>query len=102
MATLKTYVRNLWTAEKTIYSKLSGGVQDMRVMPYWSRLLVLTLNVIISVLIKVLTDKAVVTDAELNAALTAATGATYPVQPETIPVEDEDRGTHPVDPDVGV
>jgi hypothetical protein len=101
MATLKTYVRTLWAAEKTIYSKLSGGVQDLRVMPYWSRLIVLTLDVIISVLIKVLTDKAVVTDAELNTALAAATGAAYPVQPEIIPTEDEDRGTHPVDPDVG-
>jgi hypothetical protein len=102
MATLKTYVRTLWTAEKTIYSKLSGGVQDLRVMPYWSRLIVLTLDVILGVLIKALTDKGVLTDAELNAAITGATGATYPVQPEMLPVEDEDAGTHPVDPDVGV
>jgi len=102
MATLKTYVRNLWGAEKTIYSKLSGGVQDLRVMPYWSRLVVLTLDVVISVLIKALTDKGVLTDAELNTALTAAAGASYPVQPEQIPVENEDTGTHPVDPDVGV
>jgi len=102
MATLKTYVRNLWGAEKTIYSKLSGGVQDLRTAPYPVRLIVITFNVIISLLIKALTDKAILTDAELNAAVTTATGATYPVQPEVIPPEDEDRGTHPVDPDVGV
>ncbi len=100
MATLKTYVRTLWAAEKTIYSKL-GGTGDLRVIPYSVRLIVLTLDVILSVLIKALTDKAVITDAELNAALAVATSATYPVQPEIIPTEDEDRGTHPVDPDVG-
>jgi hypothetical protein len=102
MATLKTYVRNLWAAEKTIYGKLSGGVQDLRTMPYWSRLIVLTLNVVLSVLIKALTDKGVLTDAELNAALTTAGAATYPVQPESVPVADEDTGSTPIDPDVGV
>lgn len=101
MATLKTYVRTLWGAEKTIYGKLTGGMGDLKIIPYELRIAFLTINVILGVILKALTDKGVITDADLQASLNTATGAAYPQQPVSVPRTDEDQGTIAPDPDLG-
>jgi hypothetical protein len=102
MATLKAYVVNLWSAQKTIYFKLTGGKGDLKVMPYELRVAFLTLDVVLGVILKALTDKGVLTDQDLQAAISNATGATYPVQPGDVPRTDVDLGTTSPDPDLGV
>lgn len=102
MATLKAYVTNIWSAEKTIYAKLTGNKGDLKIMPYELRVAFLTVNVILGVILKALTDKGAVTDADLQAAINNATSATYPVQPGEVPRTDVDLGTTSPDPDLGV
>jgi hypothetical protein len=102
MATLKTYVTTIWSAQKTIYQKLSGGrPDDLKYMPFELRVAFLTINVILAVILKALTDKGLVTDQELQAGLNTATGATYPVQPQSVMRADEDLGRTAPDPDMG-
>jgi hypothetical protein len=102
MATLKAYVTNIWSAQKTIYRKLSGGQSDdLKLMPFELRVAFLTVDVILGVILKALTDKGVLTDADLQAALTNATSASYPVQPVNTVRTDEDLGTVAPDPNLG-
>ncbi len=102
MATLKAYVTNLWSAQKTIYKKLSGGTGDLKIMPWEMRLAFLTIDVTLGVILKALTDKGVITDSDLQTAINNATSATYPRQPDTVQRTDEDLGTVSPDPDLGV
>lgn len=103
MASLKTYVTSIWSAQKTIYRKLSGGtVDDLKLIPFPLRVAILTIDVTLGVILKALTDKGVLTDAELQAAFSTATGATYPVQPDSVPPVNEEEGRLSVpDPDLG-
>lgn len=103
MATLKAYVTNLWSAQKTIYRKLAGGnPEDLKYMPFELRVAFLTIDVTLGVILKTLTDKGVITDQELQAAINNATGATYPVQPQSVMRADEELGRVAPDPDLGV
>jgi len=101
MATLKTYVTNIWSAQKTIYRKLTGN-GDLKIMSWDLRVAFLTIDVILGVILKALTDKGVITDLELQTALTNAVNASYPPQPVTVQRTDEDLRTVSPDPDLGV
>ena len=101
MATLKTYVQNLWATEKTIYGKLGGDAGDLRIVPFSMRLVVLTMDVVLAVIVKVMVDKGLLTDAELKTAFDTAAGLDYPEQPEQAPRDDADLNTSAVDPNMG-
>lgn len=101
MATLKTYVMNIWGAQKTIYAKLTGGTGDLKVIPFNLRVAFLTIDVILGVIIKALTDKGVITDADLQVAINNATSASYPEQPQFVKPIDEESGTVSQDPNLG-
>lgn len=95
MATVKAYALNLWRAHRTISRKLGLSVDygsaDVQV-------LVASSDVMLAGLVKVLTDKGLVTDAELNTVYTALANFTYP--PLSTTPAPEDGGTAP-DIDLG-
>lgn len=97
MATVKQYSRNLWTVQKTIMRKLGldvlwGGPED--------KIRAMSGDVMLGTLIKLLTDKGVLTDAELNAAYTAVAAFDFPVIRDG-PLPPLGEGD-PADPDLGV
>ena len=77
MATVKQYVVAMRTAQKQVGIKLGSGLSDKR-----SQVLVTSVLAILGVLVKLLVDKGVVTDAELQTALDAAMADTYPDEPD--------------------
>jgi hypothetical protein len=95
MASVKTYVQKLWTVHKTVSRKLGADVSWGSID---SRVNALTTDVIVACLVKTLTDKGLVTDAELQAVFNAVASADFPAQPNT--VEPVDGGSPP-DPDLG-
>lgn len=96
MATLKQYTRNLWQVHRTVAGKLGLNVT-------WGepeqRVLVIADDVMLAVLLKLLVDKGLVTDAELNAAYNAAASAALPKQPPVVAAPGEDEA--PAEPDLG-
>jgi hypothetical protein len=68
VATLKNYCRTLWDMQQTVSRKLG---MDLRTAPYTLRVTVLAMDAALAVVIKALTDKGVITDAELNASVQA-------------------------------
>jgi hypothetical protein len=97
MATVKQYAKNLWGVHKIVALKLgvdiTWGSQEKRVMA-------ISNDILLAGLIKVLTDNAVITDAQLNAVYNAITSAAFPVQPSEVPGNQD--GTQAADPDIGV
>jgi hypothetical protein len=77
MATVKAYVVAMRTAQKQVGLKLGSGLGDKR-----AQVLVTSVLAILGVLIKLLVDKGIVTDAELQAALNAAQADTYADEPD--------------------
>lgn len=96
MATIKQYARNLWQVQRSVAQKLGVNIA-------WSqpdlRVVALSSDVCLATLIKVLTDKGVVTDPELQTAFNAVLNADFPKQTSSIPAPDE-NGDVP-DPDLG-
>ncbi len=78
MATVKQYVTQIWDRQRVIGRKLGS---DVGRVDKQTRVLVLSIDVIIAVIVKVLVDKGVVTDAELLAALDAARDDIYADEP---------------------
>lgn len=97
MATVKQYVTSLWEAQQVISRKLGF---DIRRAPLEMRCIVLAVDVTLGVVIKVLTDGNVITDAALQTRLNAVRDATYPLQPASVPSPDEVTGEVPA-PDLG-
>lgn len=97
MPTVKQYSLNLWKVQKVIMSKLGLNVS-------WSgpedKARAMTEDIMLGTLLKVLVDKGLVTDAELNAAYTTVATATFPpgVWAPPPPLGEGD----PADPDLGV
>lgn len=96
MATIKQYALNLWRTHATVTQKLGleavwGGLDK--------RAQILSTDVMLAGLIKVLTDKGVVTDSDLNAVYAAIRNADFPALPPAVsaPLDNE---TVP-DPDLG-
>lgn len=77
MATVKQYVVNMRMAQRDVAIKLGSGLNDKR-----SQVLVTSVLAILGVLIKLLVDKGVVTDLELQNALNSAQADTYSDEPD--------------------
>lgn len=96
MATLKTYARQLWSVQRSVAEKfgiqLAGATADQRAI-------VLSGDVTLAMLLKILTDKGVITDAELLAVANQVKAATFPQLPGEVvgnsdePLPDPDMGT---------
>lgn len=82
MATVKQYVNNMLDVEQKIGRKYDC---DITQMPKELRVLNLAILAVIAVVVKTLTDNAIITDAQLNATLTAARDDTYPREPDVPP-----------------
>lgn len=96
MATLKAYTRNLWRVHRTVTAKLglnvTWGVPEQRV-------LVIADDLMLAGLVKLLVDKGLITDAELNAMYSAVEALALPKQPAVVAAPSEDEA--PADPDLG-
>lgn len=77
MATVKAYVAAMRTAQQGVAMKLGSSLADKR-----SQVLVTSVLAVQGVLIKLLVDKGVVTDQELQQALNTAQGDAYPDEPD--------------------
>lgn len=82
MASVKAYVASMLDVEQKIARKLDSDISQL---PKEFRVLNLAIIAIIAVLVKTLTDNAVITDAQLNAVLAAARDDTYPSEPSEYP-----------------
>lgn len=82
MATTKQYAKNVRDAMRTIARKMGLYVDSS---DKTLRVVASAVAVPIGVLAKVLVDKGVVTDAELQAALNAAAADDYPEEPNDPP-----------------
>lgn len=96
MATVKQYTLRLWKAHATVSRKLGVDVEwgalDKRVQT-------LSADVMLAGILKVLTDKGVLTDTELNQVYAQITNASFPALPVGIPAPQE--GVTTPDPDLG-
>lgn len=95
MATVKQYAINLWKTHRAVAQKLG---MNMAVGGPEERIRALSSDVLLAGLVKILTDKGVVTDAELNAMYTSLANADYP-RPGTVPQDPDQQAP---DPDLGV
>lgn len=97
MATVKQYTANLWKAHKVVCRKLGMDVS-------WGdpgeRVRVVSSDVMLAGLLKILVDKGVISDADLTAAYTAITNATFPVLPP-VGYPNFAEGDVAADPDLG-
>lgn len=96
MATIKQYALRLWRAHATVSRKLGVDVEwgalDKRVQT-------LSADVMLAGLVKVLTDKGLITDTELNQIYAQITNASFPALSVSIPAPQE--GVTVPDPDLG-
>lgn len=95
MATLKVYAKQLWGVQRSVCEKL--GVQ-IAWAPLDQRAAVLSSDVTTAIILKLLTDKGIITDAELLAMANQVKAADIP--PLAISVSPNEDGTMP-DPDLG-
>lgn len=73
MATVQTYVQNILNVQRQVAMKMGSSVLDKRL-----RIILASSAVPVAVLIKVLVDKGVVTNLELQNALDAAMNDVWP------------------------
>lgn len=97
MATIKQYAVQLWQTHKTVCQKF--GV-DVSTSDSRTRTMIVSEDVMLGTLMKILVDKGLITNAELTAAYTAVTNATFPPLPPEVVVTSD--GPPPADPDLGV
>lgn len=95
MATLKVYARQLWGVQRAVCEKL--GVQ-IAWAPLDQRAAVLSSDVTTAIILKLLTDKGVITDAELLVLANQVKAADIPQLSVTVNMNED--GTVP-DPDLG-
>jgi hypothetical protein len=95
VATLKVYARQLWQVQRSVCEKL--GVQ-IAWAPLDQRAMMLSGDVTLAMLIKILTDKGVITDQELLTLADQVKAAVIP--PLAISVSPDEDGAMP-DPDLG-
>jgi hypothetical protein len=95
MATLKAYARQLWGVQRAVCEKL--GVQ-IAWAPVDQRAAVLSSDVTTAIILKLLTDKGIITDAELLALANQVKAADIPRL--AITVNPDENGDMP-DPDLG-
>lgn len=97
MATLKAYATNLWKVQRAVCAKL--GLQ-VAAAPLSERALAVSGDILLGTLCKVLVDKGLVTDAELNAAYNAAASANIPPLAVDVAMATQDGEVVP-DPEMG-
>lgn len=97
MAALKVYATSLWKAQRVICQKLGLQVASA---PLSERALAVSGDVLLGTLLKVLVDKGLVTDAELNAAYNAAASAAIPPLAIEVTMPTQDGEVAP-DPEMG-
>jgi len=95
MATLKTYAKQLWSVQRSVCEKL--GVQ-IAWAPLDQRAAMLSSDVTTAMIIKLLTDKGVITDAELLALANQVKAADFPQLAVSVTANAD--GSMP-DPDLG-
>lgn len=78
MATVKAYVAAMRAAQQGVAVKLGSSLSDKR-----TQVMVTSVLAVQAVLVKLLVDKGVVTDQELQAALNTAQADAYPDEPDT-------------------
>lgn len=96
MATVKQYAINLWHVHKTVIGKMGIGVEWGSVD---ARAPVLSTDVLLAMIVKILVDKGVVTDLELSTAATQLTNAAFPQLPSVVANSDDAQPLP--DPDLG-
>jgi hypothetical protein len=96
---LRVYAMALWNAEKIIANKL--GAADLRRMPVDQRVILIVVDLVLALIIQALVEVNLITDAQIQAKIAALTTATYKIQPDVVPMGDEDAGTATPDPDLG-
>lgn len=82
MASVKQYVAAMLDVEQKIARKLDSDISQLSKE---FRVLNLALLVVVAVVVKTLTDNAVITDAQLNAVLAAARDDAYQPEPSEPP-----------------
>lgn len=82
MATIKQYITNMLAVEQKIAWKYDSDISQLSKE---FRVLNLAILAVIAVIVKTLTDNAVITDAQLNAVLVAARDDSYPPEPTEFP-----------------
>lgn len=97
MAGLKVYATNLWKVQRAVCAKLGLQVASA---PLSERALAVSGDILLGTLCKVLVDKGLVTDAELNAAFNAASTANIPPLAVSVTMPTQDGEIAP-DPDMG-
>jgi len=83
VATLKNYMRTLWDMQQTVCNALG---MDLRRASFENRCMVIAIDAPIALLIKILTDKGLVTDAELNGYVQAARNQPFTRMPVDTPM----------------
>lgn len=96
---VKVYALAIWGAQKTIAKKL--GNVDLRRLPLTDRVVLITVDFVLAMIIQALVNANIVTDVAVQARIDAVSGATYNRLPESVPIDDEDAGTVTPDPDTG-
>lgn len=97
MASLMNYARTLWDVQQTVSNKLG---MDLRRASFEIRCAVLAVDASIALLIKVLTDTGVVSDANLNTAVQAVRAMNIEPLPTQPPVVPEDGSVIPPPPPI--
>lgn len=97
MAALKIYATNLWKAQRAICAKL--GLQ-VAAAPLSERALAVSGDILLGTLCKLLVDKGLVTDAELNSVFNAAATAAIPPLAVEVAMPTQDGEVVP-DPEMG-
>ncbi|MEH0574291.1 hypothetical protein QBA54_07305 [Streptomyces sp. B21-108] len=95
MATVKQYTLSLWRAHRAVCRKLGA---DLSWGDSTERIRMIGSDVMLAGLIKVLTDKGLVTDQELNTVFAAITNSDFPA---LSPVLAPEPGHETADPDLG-
>lgn len=96
MATVKQYALKLWDIRTTVSRQLGS---DIATADAATRAEAMASDVVTATVLKLLVDKGVVTDAQLNAAAAAIMGAAFPQLPVVV-ASSMDGGPVP-DPDLG-
>lgn len=97
MAALRIYATNLWKAQRVLCQKLGLQVASA---PLSERALAVSGDILLGTLCKLLVDKGLVTDAELNNAYNAAASAAIPQLAVEVPMPTQDGDVVP-DPEMG-
>lgn len=96
---VRVYAGMIWGAQKIIARKL-GGV-DLKRLSLSDRVVLITVDIVLGMILQVLVNANLLTDAVIQARVDAVSGATFQRLPDIVPPDDEDAGIVSPDPDLG-